>query len=100
MNFGDVVIWVLLTIGCLLTLLWCAAMLIVRTGYDRLHYLSPVVYVAAPVITAAVIVAEGWSSASLKAALIWLLLALVNPAVTYAGGKALFLRHTREEESS
>ena len=93
MSAQPVVVAVLLACAVLLTLLVCAAVLVVEEAIDRLHYLTPVAAVAVPLVAVAVMVSESpISAAGAKAALVVLAFFLTGPVLSHAIARAERIR--------
>lgn len=88
----DVVAYVLLGIGIAAVLLSCVGVLVMPNVFDKLHFTSPASTVGALAIALAVVVKEGWSPSSLKAMLVFLLLAITSPVITHATARAARIR--------
>jgi len=88
----DVVAYVLLGVGIAAVLLSCVGVLAMRNVFDKLHFTAPAATVGAFAIALAIVVKEGWSPASLKAVLVFVLLAVTNPVVTHATARAARIR--------
>ncbi len=92
MTVVDVVAYVLLGIGVAAVLMACLGVLVMPNVFDKLHYTAPAATVGAFAIAAAVVVEEGWSPASLKSTLVFLLVLITNPVVTHATARAARIR--------
>lgn len=84
---SDVVVDVLVGAGTVLAVLACVAALRSGSVYRRLHYLTVVTSVAAPVMGIGVIVADGPGLAGASVLLIMLLLAVTGPVLSAATGR-------------
>jgi monovalent cation/proton antiporter MnhG/PhaG subunit len=84
----NAVVDVLLGVGVTLELLCCLGVAVMRTTYDRLHYLSGATAVGPFVILAALLVREGLSSQTLDAIAAVSILFLAGPALVHAMGRA------------
>lgn len=78
----------LLAAGCAVTVLSAVAMLWVTALPDRLHLLAPVSSLGAPLVAAALVVANGWSLSSGLIAVIAALAVLTGPAIGMATARA------------
>jgi multisubunit Na+/H+ antiporter MnhG subunit len=78
------VVDVLLGLGVALELLCCLGVLVMRTTYDRLHYVAAGTTVPAFLILAAVLVREHFSSGGLDAIAAVGLAFLLNPVLVIA----------------
>jgi multisubunit Na+/H+ antiporter MnhG subunit len=58
-----------------------------RDALDRLHYLTPVTSLGAPLIGVGLVVANGWGLTSLTVALTTVLLVLTGPIMVSATGR-------------
>lgn len=88
MTASHVVEIVLLVCGCAVTILSSLAMVWTTRLADRLHLLAPVSSLGAPLIAAALVVANGWSLTSGLIVLIAVLLAGSGPAIGMATARA------------
>lgn len=88
----DVVAYVLLGVGVAAVLLSCIGVLVMPNVFDKLHFTSPGTTIGPLAIALAVVVEEGWSASSLKAMLVFVLLAITNPVVTHATARAARIR--------
>jgi monovalent cation/proton antiporter MnhG/PhaG subunit len=79
---------VLLAIGVALELLCCVGVLVMRTTFDRLHFMSAATTVPAFFVLAAVLVREHLSSGGLQAIVAVGLMFLLNPVLTIATARA------------
>lgn len=87
--------------GCAVAVLDTLAMWIVRAVPDRLHFLSPVTSVAAPLVGAGLIVYNGLSLTSGQIALVVAVLVATGPAITASFARTWAEREhpaTEEEE--
>ena len=83
-----------LGVGEVLTVLVsCLGVLVMPNVFDKLHCATPATTPRqAFAIALAVVVKEGWSPASLKSMLVFLLLLITNPVVTHATARAARIR--------
>jgi multisubunit Na+/H+ antiporter MnhG subunit len=84
----NLVVDVLLGVGVALELLCCVGVLIMRTTFDRLHYMSAATSVPAFFILAAVLVREHLSGGGLQALAAVGLMFLLNPILVVATARA------------
>jgi len=85
---GKVAEIVLVTAGVVGTLACCAGLLVARDAFDRLHYAGAAGTVPSILIAAAVWVHEGPTQPSLNAAVVAVVLLLLNPLVVHATARA------------
>jgi monovalent cation/proton antiporter MnhG/PhaG subunit len=64
-------------------------LMVSRSVYERLHYLSPSASVAVVAIAAAVVIQESLSQAGINAILTALIIFWVNPILTHASARAI-----------
>jgi multicomponent Na+:H+ antiporter subunit G len=83
---------VLLVFGVATSLLCCLGIGIMRSAYDRLHFLSAMGTVGATAVVAGVLVEEGLSSGGLKAIIVLLALLVTGPVLTHAIARAAYIR--------
>lgn len=88
MTARHVVEIVLLSGGCTVTILSSLAMVWTTRLRQRLHLLAPVTSLGAPLIAAALAVANGWSLTTGQILLIAVLLAGSGPAIGMATARA------------
>ena len=60
--------------------------------FDRLHYTAPATTIGAFAIALSIVVEEGWSAASVKALIVFVLLLVTNPVLTHATARAARIR--------
>jgi multicomponent Na+:H+ antiporter subunit G len=87
MTVRHLVVDVFLWLGVALTLLGCLGVVLMRTGYDRLHFASPAV-LGAVCIAIAVVVQKSFSLVGDKSILVAVLLIVLSPLLTHATGRA------------
>jgi multisubunit Na+/H+ antiporter MnhG subunit len=88
MSAPDLAVDVLLGLGVAAELLCVAGVLVMRTTFDRLHYVGAATSVPAFLVLAAVLVREHLSSGGLEAIAAVGLLFLLNPALLIATARA------------
>jgi multisubunit Na+/H+ antiporter MnhG subunit len=88
MHAPDLAVDVLLGLGVAAELLCVAGVLVMRTTFDRLHYVGAATTVPAFLILAAVLVREHLSSGGLEAIAAVGLLFLLNPGLLIATARA------------
>lgn len=91
MSVGDFVVAALLTVGVGLELLCSLGVLAMRGAFDRLHYTGPA-SLGAALISAAIVVREGFSTIGIKAALVAVFLLISSPILVHATGRAALMR--------
>ncbi len=84
----DVAVDVLLGVGVAGAWLCCLGVVVMRTTFDRLHYVAAATTVPAFCVLAAVLVREGLSSGGLDAIAAVGLLFLLNPVLVTATARA------------
>jgi monovalent cation/proton antiporter MnhG/PhaG subunit len=84
----NLVVDVLLAVGVVLELLCCVGVAVMRTTFDRLHYMSAATTVPAFFVLAAVLVREHVSSGGLQAIAAVALMFLLNPLLVVATARA------------
>ena len=84
----NVLVDVLLGIGVALELLCCVGVAVMRTTFDRIHYVSAATTVPAFFVLAAVLVREHLSSGGLQAIAAVALMFLLNPILVVATARA------------
>lgn len=95
MIVGQVVAVVLLGAGVLVAVASAIGALVVRDVLDRLHFLSPVTSLAAPLVGIAMAVENGWSLATAGILFTVFLLALSGPVLGSATGRLVAQRQDR-----
>jgi multisubunit Na+/H+ antiporter MnhG subunit len=88
MHAPDLAVDVLLGLGVAAELLCVAGVLVMRTTFDRLHYVGAATTVPAFLVLAAVLVREHLSSGGLEAIAAVGLLFLLNPGLLIATARA------------
>lgn len=88
MSAADLAVDALLGLGVATELLCVAGVLLMRTTYDRLHYVAAATTVPAFLVLAAVLVREHVTSGGLEAIAAVGLLFLLNPALVIATARA------------
>jgi len=92
MNAATLAVTVLLAIAVLVSLICCAALVIVKDVFSRMHFLAPITCISMPALLAAVVVQEGWGQATLKTILVLFVLLMVNAVLTHATARAARIR--------
>ncbi len=85
---GNAIVDVLLALGVAGELLCCLGVALMRTVYDRLHYLSAATAVPPFLFLAALLVREGLGSETLDAAAAVAILFLAGPVLVHATARA------------
>ena len=85
---ANVAVDVLLAVGVALELLCCVGVLVMRSTFDRLHFVSAATTVPAFFVLAAVLVREHLSSGGLQAIAAVALMFLLNPLLVIATARA------------
>jgi multicomponent Na+:H+ antiporter subunit G len=91
---ASIVIGVLLAAGVGIELLSCLGLLLMRSAYDRLHFVAPAAALGPVLIVAAVLVQHSSAQACIKGLLIVAALLLINPVLTHATARAARIRET------
>lgn len=86
---------ILLGFGVVASLLSCLGILVMRSAYDRLHYLAALGTVGPVAVVAAVLLQEGLSSGGLKALIVLAVLLVTGPVLTHATARAARIREGR-----
>lgn len=101
MSVREIVAAGLLVLGVLVELLCAMGVLVMRTPFNRLHYLAPATTLGPLAIALAVLVAETEAQAKIKSVLVAVVLLATGPILTHATARAawvrLQLRHEPEE---
>jgi multicomponent Na+:H+ antiporter subunit G len=84
----------LLGVGVLITVLASVAAVVVRTVVDRLHFLTVITSVAAPLVGVALAIQNGWGFTTAQILLTVVLLAVTGPVLGAATGR---LYHRTEQ---
>jgi monovalent cation/proton antiporter MnhG/PhaG subunit len=90
----------LLTGGVVVTVLATWAMARVADVFHRLHLTAPVTSLGGPLIGAAFVVENGWSTTSAEAVVIVVVLAVTGPAVTMAAARVHHQRQLGSDEDA
>ena len=88
MHAADLAVDILLALGVGAELLCVAGVLVMRTTFDRLHYVAAASTVPGLLVLVAVLVREHLSSGGLQAIAAVFLLFLLNPALVIATARA------------
>ena len=89
---AEVIVAVLLAAAVTVELLCCLGLLVMRTAFDRLHYLGPAATLGPVLLGTAVLVRHSSAQACIKIVLIVGLLLLINPVLTHATARATRIR--------
>jgi multicomponent Na+:H+ antiporter subunit G len=100
MSVSEIFVVVLLTIGVVVELACCLAVLVMEDAYDKLHYLGPAAIVGPLAVAVAVIVRQAFSQAGIKALLTAGLLIVASPVLSHATARALYIRRRDHIEST
>jgi monovalent cation/proton antiporter MnhG/PhaG subunit len=84
----NLVVDVLLSAGVAAELLCCVGVVVMRTVFDRLHYVAAAATVGPLLILAALLVREGFSSLGLQSIATVSILLLANPVLVHATARA------------
>lgn len=90
----DGAIAILLTFAAAVCLLSCMGLVLMKKFYNKLHYLAPPAILGTLAVAAAIALAEGWNGATLKAALVLVVMVISNPVLTHAAARACYLRNS------
>lgn len=100
MNVTSAVAEVLLWAGIAITVLSCLGALTFRRVYLRLHYLTPMTSIGAPLVGLALAVENGWGLTTAQDVFIVFLLATTGPVLEAATGRVSAEREGLIEEES
>jgi multicomponent Na+:H+ antiporter subunit G len=89
---SGVVAAALVGVGVVVTLISCVGVLAMPNVFDRLHYTAPATTLGAFAIALAIVAEEGWSAASVKSMLVFVLLVITNPVLSHATARAARIR--------
>jgi monovalent cation/proton antiporter MnhG/PhaG subunit len=92
MSLQTIVVIVLLTFGVAVELACCLGVLMMDDALDKLHYIGPAAIFSPLAIALAIVIREALSPAGIKSLLTAALLVIVNPVLTHAIGRALYIR--------
>jgi multicomponent Na+:H+ antiporter subunit G len=92
MRLESAIVIVLLTFGVAVELACCLGVLVMEDALDKLHYIGPAAIFGPLAIAVAILIRESFSQAGIKALLTAALLIVVNPVLTHAIGRALYIR--------
>jgi len=96
---SNIAVAILLAVSVLLCWLCALGVAVMRTAYDKLHFIAPAGLLGGAAVGLALFIDSGFTTDSGKVFLIVLLLWLSNPVLTYATARAAFTRETRRSES-
>lgn len=100
MNATNTAAEVLLWAGIAVTVLACLGALTFRRVYLRLHYLTPMTSIGAPLVGLALAVDNGWGLTMAQDVFIVFLLAITGPVLEAATGQVSAQREGLIEEES
>jgi monovalent cation/proton antiporter MnhG/PhaG subunit len=100
MDLSGAAVGVLIVFGVLVELGCCVGVVVMRDAYDKLHYTGPAAILGPLAFAVAIVIREGLSQAGVKALLVAVLLALTNPVLAHATGRALYIRQRDHLEPS
>lgn len=100
MSAGHAASLVLAWVGIAVTVLACLGALTTRRVYVRLHFLSPVTSIGAPLIGLALAVENGWGLTTAQDLFIVFVLALTGPVLEAATGRMAAQREGLIDEES
>ena len=92
MDLSNVAVIILVVFGVFVELGCCVGVVVMRDAYDKVHYTGPAAILGPVAFAVAIVIREGLSQAGVKAVLVALLLALANPVLAHATGRALYIR--------
>jgi multicomponent Na+:H+ antiporter subunit G len=92
MSLESAIVIVLLTFGVAVELGCCLGVLVMEDALDKLHYIGPAAIFGPLAIAVAIVIREALSQAGIKSLLTAGLLVVVNPVLTHAIGRALYIR--------
>jgi multicomponent Na+:H+ antiporter subunit G len=92
MSFQSVLVMTLLVLGVAVELGCCLGVLVMEDALDKLHYIGPAAIFGPLAIAVAIVIREALSQAGIKSLLTAGLLVVVNPVLTHAIGRALYIR--------
>jgi multicomponent Na+:H+ antiporter subunit G len=92
MSFQTIIVITLLSFGVAVELACCLGVLLMEDAHDKLHYVGPAAIFGPLAIAIAILIRESFSQAGIKALLTAALLIVVNPVLTHAIGRALYIR--------
>jgi multisubunit Na+/H+ antiporter MnhG subunit len=85
-------VWALVWLGVALELAACVGLVLARTVFDRLHYVSAAATVGPFAVATAILVEEGWTTAGIDALLAAVFLLILNATATHATARVAHLR--------
>jgi multicomponent Na+:H+ antiporter subunit G len=91
-SLSSVAVVVLLAFGVAVELACCLGVLVMSDAHDKLHYIGPAAIFGPLAVALAIVIRESLSQAGIKALLTAGLLIIVNPVLTHAIGRALYIR--------
>jgi multicomponent Na+:H+ antiporter subunit G len=92
MSLPSIVVIALLVLGVAVELSCCLGVLVMEDALDKLHYIGPAAIFGPLAIALAIVIREALSQAGIKSVLTAGLLVIVNPVLTHAIGRALYIR--------
>lgn len=88
MTAGATAVEVLVWIVVVTSVVCCLGVAVMKSLFERLHYMAIVSTIAAVALLIAVIVTHGWGQATIKMSLIVIILFLMNAVLTHATARA------------
>ena len=92
MKAADIAVGVLLALCVLTTFISCWALVLFKSLFQRLHYLSVVTTVSTLALLVAVVIKEGAGQAAIKTIIVFFVLLLINAVLTHATARAARVR--------
>jgi multicomponent Na+:H+ antiporter subunit G len=100
MSAAEAAVLVLLWAGIAVTVLSCLGALAFRRVYVRLHYLTPMTSIGAPLTGLALAIQNGWGLTTAQILFIVFLLAITGPVLEAATGRVAAQREDLIEPES
>jgi multisubunit Na+/H+ antiporter MnhG subunit len=88
----SVAVWFLVWLAVALELAACLGLLLARSVFDRLHFVSAAATVGPFAAATAILLEEGWTTAGIDALVAAVLLLMLGATATHATARAAHLR--------
>ncbi len=83
---------ILLGLGVVLVVFCSLGVLVMKDPFQRIHYIAPAASISALCVAAAILLAEGFNQAGIKAVLVVVLLFIMNAVLSHATARAIRIR--------
>jgi multisubunit Na+/H+ antiporter MnhG subunit len=88
----SVAVWTLVWLAVAVELAGCLGLLVARSVFDRLHFVSAVATAGPFAVATAILLEEGWTTAGIDALVAAVLLLILSATATHATARAAHVR--------